>query len=120
LKSSFFGMPTAKDKEAVEQCLEITGLIPIKAKKLNELSGGQLQRVFLAHILAQEPELILLDEPTNHLDMNYQLALINYLKEWSMQKNHLVIGVFHDINLDYIYPKCPFFKRWLCCGSGKS
>ena len=52
-----------------------------------------------ARTLAQEPSIILLDEPTNHLDLRYQAELIDYLKEWSNQEGHSIVGVLHDINL---------------------
>lgn len=99
MKSSFFGMPTKKDRNVVEQCLKTTDIYDIRDKMIDSLSGGQLQRVFLAQTLAQEPELILLDEPTNHLDIRHQLELLSYLNQWSKNENHAVIGVFHDINL---------------------
>ena len=66
---------------------------------ITELSGGQLQRVFLARIFAQDPQVILLDEPTNHLDLKYQVELIESLKEWAQKKARCVVGVLHDINL---------------------
>lgn len=91
--------PGKSDREAVEHCLETVGLSHYANRKINELSGGQLQRVFLAKALAQDPQIILLDEPTNHLDIKHQVELIQYLKQWSESGEHAVIGVFHDINL---------------------
>jgi iron complex transport system ATP-binding protein len=98
MKGVFKG-PTSYDKRCVEKCLKAVGLYEQKDKQINELSGGQLQRVFLARTLAQEPNIILLDEPTNHLDLKYQAELIDYLKEWSKEKGHSIVGVLHDINL---------------------
>ena len=57
------------DYEKVDEVLELTHLKDIKDKPITNLSGGQLQRVFLAKTLAQEPNIILLDEPTNHIDI---------------------------------------------------
>ena len=51
----------------------------IKDRKITELSGGQLQRVYLARTFAQDAPVILLDEPTNHLDLKHQQELISYL-----------------------------------------
>lgn len=87
------------DQAYVEECLQAVGLLELRDKQINTLSGGQIQRVFLARTLAQEPSIILLDEPTNHLDLRYQKELIDYLNKWSKEGNHSVIGVFHDINL---------------------
>jgi iron complex transport system ATP-binding protein len=98
-KKTLFGKNSSKDLEVVENCLKRTDLLDIRNKEIDCLSGGQIQRVFLAQTLVQEPELILLDEPTNHLDIKHQLELISYLNEWSMEEGHAVIGVLHDINL---------------------
>ena len=68
-------------------------------KLITELSGGQLQRVFLAKIFAQDPDIILLDEPTNHLDFKHQIELLENLSEWVKKNNKIVIGVLHDLNL---------------------
>ncbi|WFA08876.1 ABC transporter ATP-binding protein [Tissierella sp. Yu-01] len=94
-----FKEPSKYDKSCVERSLKAVGLYKLRDKQINTLSGGQLQRVFLARTLAQEPSIILLDEPTNHLDLRYQAELIDYLKEWSKEEGHSIVGVLHDINL---------------------
>ncbi|MCL1808866.1 MAG: ABC transporter ATP-binding protein [Clostridiales bacterium] len=99
MDSGFFGLPSTEDAKHVTRCLEAVNLVAEKDKEITKLSGGQLQRVFLARALAQQPEIILLDEPTNHLDLKYQVELIDYLKKWAPENNCAVIGVLHDINL---------------------
>ncbi len=99
MQKGLFKNETPKDREAVMRCLESTDLIGIKDKSIKELSGGQLQRTFLARVFAQEPQVILLDEPTNHLDIKYQLELMEYLEIWVKAPGRAVIGVLHDINL---------------------
>ena len=99
IKGGIFGGSTQYDRDYVLDCLERVGLADLKDRQINTLSGGQLQRVFLAKALAQEPNLILLDEPTNHLDLKFQIELIEYLKQWAKKDGHTVIGVLHDINL---------------------
>lgn len=94
-----FQEETKLEKEKVLSYIEQVGLLSIKDKPITQLSGGQLQRVMLARTLAQEPSVILLDEPTNHLDLKYQIALIEYLKEWASKPQHCIIGVMHDLNL---------------------
>lgn len=98
-KHQIFQNEQKEDREWVLACLEKTGILSIKDKLITELSGGQLQRVYLARVFAQNPNIILLDEPTNHLDLKYQIELVEELKSWSREKRHAVIGVFHDINL---------------------
>lgn len=99
MKSKTFKEPSLKDREYTDKCLKAVGLLNIKHKQINTLSGGQLQRVYLARTLAQEPSIILLDEPTNHLDLKHQTELVDFLKEWSKTEGHSVIGVLHDLNL---------------------
>jgi len=98
LKDGFFKSESSSDRESVESLLETMGLLPFKDRGILELSGGQLQRVFLARVFAQEPEIILLDEPTNHLDFRHQLELMDYLNEWIKVPGRIVVGVMHDIN----------------------
>lgn len=90
---------TKADEHAVEKVLKEVELWEEKHKLITQLSGGQLQRVFLARTFVQEPKLILLDEPTNHLDLKYQLELMERLRNWSKEPGRGVIGVFHDLNL---------------------
>ncbi|MGL5259328.1 MAG: ABC transporter ATP-binding protein [Lachnospiraceae bacterium] len=90
---------TKKDQDKVIDALEVVSLLELKDRDISTLSGGQLQRVFLARILVQEPEIILLDEPTNHLDLFYQVELIDFLKTWANENKKTVIGVLHDLNL---------------------
>jgi len=94
--NTLLGAPTAKDKEVVANCLQAVEMLEVGDRDITKLSGGQLQRVFLARTLAQEPDIILLDEPTNHLDLKYQIELIDYLK--NHQASRSIIGVLHDIN----------------------
>jgi len=99
MKNGLLTLPSKDDENIVLNCLDRLNLLDEKDREITELSGGQLQRVFLARTIAQEPKIILLDEPTNHLDLKYQIELIEYLREWSKQDGHMVVGVLHDINL---------------------
>lgn len=97
--TGLFGGISEKDKLVVNEALKTVGMLELKDREIDTLSGGQLQRVFLAKVLAQDPDIILLDEPTNHLDFSYQIEMIRFLKHWAFQKKKTVIGVLHDINL---------------------
>lgn len=97
--SGAFGQASAKDREIALEAMARTGTLDLKDRLTTDLSGGQLQRVFLARTFAQSPRLILLDEPTNHLDLKYQVQLVEDLKSWAQQEQRCVVGVLHDVNL---------------------
>ena len=90
---------SAWDKGIIEDVLKNMDIWDIRDRMIDELSGGSLQRVFLARTLAQTPELILLDEPANHLDLKHQIELLSFLKSWVRDNDKSLIGVFHDLNL---------------------
>jgi iron complex transport system ATP-binding protein len=95
----FFKSVSQKDDEVICAVLEKLGLLEERGRMITELSGGQLQRVFLARTLAQDPDLILLDEPTNHLDLKHQLELLKFLSSWAKEQGKTVVAVLHDLNL---------------------
>lgn len=97
--SGVFSRLSKNDEEIINNSLEKVGILDIKDKLISELSGGQLQRVFLARAFAQDPDVILLDEPTNHLDLRYQIEILDYLKIWAKENNKIVVAVLHDLNL---------------------
>jgi len=88
-----------EDNVIIKEILEKLDLLEIKDKMIDELSGGMLQRVFLARSLVQTPDIILLDEPANHLDIKYQIELLDFLKDWVKKNNKILISVFHDLNM---------------------
>jgi iron complex transport system ATP-binding protein len=88
-----------EDHRIINAILRRLELDSLAALPITELSGGQLQRVFLARTLVQNPAIILLDEPTNHLDLKYQVELLRYLGNWAEEEGGIVIAVLHDLNL---------------------
>lgn len=102
-QDGMFGGLNAKDKEKVNEALALTGIENMKEQSVLTLSGGELQRVFLAQLFAQDPNILILDEPTNHLDLQYQIAIFEIIKKWSMQKGRAVLAVVHDLNIAYSY-----------------
>ena len=97
-KDKLLSIPGKKDKEIVLECLDKVKINHLKDKFITELSGGELQRVFLARVFAQNPSIILMDEPTNHLDLNSQIELIYNLKKWPHSGSKCIVAVMHDIN----------------------
>lgn len=94
-----FSAETEADRVAVEEALRLTDAWELREQSVTKLSGGQLQRVFLARVFAQSPQIILLDEPANHLDLRSQAELLESLQNWTAEEERCVLGVFHDISL---------------------
>lgn len=94
---------TAYDKKAINRAMQQTEVASFADQSLHSMSGGQVQRVYLAQALAQEPQLLLLDEPTNHLDINHQKNLLDGLKKWVREQQTTAITIFHDLNLAGLY-----------------
>lgn len=87
------------DLEIVTRAMEKTGSLPLRDRRVNELSGGEYQRVLLAKTLAQETPILLLDEPTAHMDLAHQVQTYELLKDLSINEGKTVLTVCHDLNL---------------------
>lgn len=97
-RKNWFAM-SKEDKDYVEEALEMTGLLEKRSQSVLTLSGGEIQRTFLAQLFAQNPKLLILDEPTNHLDLQYQQQIFGLIQQWLKMKNKAVIAVIHDLSL---------------------
>ncbi len=86
-------------EEMVNKALEMTGMLPFAGQTVTTLSGGELQRTFLAQIFAQDPQVILLDEPANHLDLAYQKQTFELIGEWLKTPGKAALSVVHDISM---------------------
>lgn len=91
------------EEQAVREALEQTGLYELRRQSVLTLSGGELQRTFLAQAFAQDPRLLLLDEPTNHLDLVYQKQVFELISDWLKREGRAVISVVHDLSLARAY-----------------
>lgn len=99
---SWHGMYTKKDKDAALKALEQVHLIDLKDRPISALSGGQMQRVWIARALAGESKILFLDEPTSCLDHSSQIEIDKILK--SLKGKLTLIMVTHD--LDHIGKGC--------------
>lgn len=84
--------------ESVERALELTGIVALAERRLDELSGGQRQRAFLAAAIAQDVDTLLLDEPASFLDPAHAYAMNELLKMLHQKKGYTLITVTHDLN----------------------
>lgn len=91
------------DQAAVEAAIQATGLQDLAQKSILHLSGGEVQRTFLAQLFAQQPDIMILDEPANHLDLVYQKQVFDLIKEWVKQPGRAVISVVHDLSMARAY-----------------
>lgn len=88
-----------KDLEIAKKAMEWTEILPISERPLDELSGGERKRVFIARALAQEPEVILLDEPTTNLDIHHQIEFLDLILALNREKGLTILMASHDLNL---------------------
>ncbi|MBX5001930.1 ABC transporter ATP-binding protein [Rhizobium lentis] len=102
---------SAGDAEAIEQAMAGTGVGHLRDRRLGSLSGGQLQRAWIAMVLAQETDIICLDEPVNHLDLAHQLECLELVYRLKEQFGRTVVLVLHDLNLAARYGDRLVFLR---------
>jgi iron complex transport system ATP-binding protein len=97
------GLEGENDLEIARQAIAFTGLENLAHRKLDQLSGGEQQRVFIARAICQEPDIILLDEPTASLDLAYQVRIMDLMEKLKTEKGITVVMVSHDVNLAAMY-----------------
>ena len=98
-KAGLFSGKDDRGKAEVEKALEMTGLTELRHASMLTLSGGETQRVFLAQVFAQDPQVLILDEPANHLDLKYQKHIFSLIQEWLKEPGRAVLSVVHDLSL---------------------
>ncbi|MET0422922.1 MAG: ABC transporter ATP-binding protein [Actinoplanes sp.] len=93
-----FAGPSAADRSAVDRAMTVTGVRDMAERPVGELSGGEMQRVWLAACLAQDTGVVLLDEPTNHLDLRYQIETLDLVRDLADEHGVAVGIVLHDLD----------------------
>ena len=92
-----------KNQAQVERAMALTGLLPLKDRRIGTLSGGQRQRAFIAMALAQDTKLLFLDEPTTSLDVRYQVEILRLVERLNREQGITIVMVLHDINQALAY-----------------
>ncbi len=101
--NSTLGIESEEDYRVSEQAMRFTEVDHLAARKLDQLSGGEQQRVYIARAICQEPKILLLDEPTASLDLAHQVRIMDLMEKLKEEKNVTVVMVSHDINLAAMY-----------------
>ena len=86
------------DEEAIDEALNLTGVIHLKNKNLGNLSGGEFQRVLIARAISKKPELLVLDEPVQGVDFTGEIALYELIKKISEKLNCGILLISHDLH----------------------
>ena len=103
-----------------ENALAQVGAKALLDRRMDQLSGGEGQRVILARALAQQPLLLLLDEPTQHLDIGGKVELMRRLRKLAEGNRYTVVVVTHELNLAAeFFDSIVLVQRGKCLASGK-
>ena len=89
---------TEEDEKIIEWALKATGTWALRDKSIQECSGGESQRVWIATVLAQQPEILFLDEPTTYLDIAHQQETMKLVKRLNHEAGIGVVMVLHDLS----------------------
>ncbi|MCU0853723.1 MAG: ABC transporter ATP-binding protein [Rhodobacteraceae bacterium] len=98
-----FAGPTAEDRAACDRALAATEMGQFRERPIGQLSGGQLQRAWIAMTLAQNAPHIFLDEPTNHLDVAHAFDVLDLIARLNRTEGRSFVLVLHDLNMALRY-----------------
>ncbi len=98
-----WGAEAQADRDAALEAMRFTGVSHLAGRRLDRLSGGERQLVFIARAICQSPQLLLLDEPTAALDPAHQIRILDLVEELRARKGVTVVMVSHDLNMAGLY-----------------
>jgi iron complex transport system ATP-binding protein len=108
------GFESGEDNNKILEAINVLELIPVMNKGINEISGGEAQRAYIARAIAQDPDIILLDEPNSHLDLKHQVSIYKLLQKLNKELNLTIVSVSHDLNLS-----AHFCRRGILLSNGR-
>lgn len=87
-----------EDDKIIDWAMKVSGVYHLKEKSINACSGGEAQRVWIATVLTQKPQMLFLDEPTTYLDIAYQIETMKLVKKLNRESGIGIVMVLHDIS----------------------
>ena len=109
---SRFGLRAGReDYEAVEKIIADMGLAEFANRNVDELSGGERQKIAIARAIAQEPNLMVFDEPTGNLDIANEHLIVEEARRLAREKNIAILSSLHDLNLALAFGDRFFFMK---------
>jgi ABC-type cobalamin/Fe3+-siderophores transport system ATPase subunit len=115
-----FSFEAPRDLEIAHAALERFELLRLARRHIQELSGGERKRVFLARALAQEPTVALLDEPTAFLDLRHVAEIFTRFRELCAERSMAVVATLHDLNAAALYAdRVLLLKDGIAVGCGR-
>jgi zinc/manganese transport system ATP-binding protein len=109
-----FHLSSKSDRKAALGALDAVGSLEQAHRPLSDLSGGELQRIFLAEALVSNPDILLLDEPLSSLDIRRAKELVELVNHVVRSRNVTALLVAHDIN-----PLLPYLDKVVYIANGK-
>ncbi|WP_265446375.1 ABC transporter ATP-binding protein [Acetivibrio straminisolvens] len=97
-----FQTESVKDREIAKKAMIASNVWHLKDRRINEISGGERQRVFIARALVQETDIVLLDEPISHLDIQHQIEILELAGKMA-KEGKSIVAVLHDLNFASMY-----------------
>jgi iron complex transport system ATP-binding protein len=98
-----WGGESQRDCAVAWDAMRRTGVDDLAERRVDEISGGERQRVVIARALTQEPRVLLLDEATAHLDLKHQVAILELVRALAREQGLAVLATLHDLNQAALY-----------------
>ena len=96
--TNWIGSLTAGDERSVSEALEVTGMLSLAGRNIDNISDGEKQRTLIARSLAQDTDLLVMDEPTAFLDLPSRYSIVGLLRKLTREKDKCVIYSTHDLD----------------------